>query len=182
MDKKIIFGTILALIAGLFVSGQQILQSPDYEAIGTCSADEIDKTYAALETQNLFKNATQSRVMYDFWHHHRFEDIKEPPKRRLDIKVKKAAYGIFSRHQTAAFACNHVSDLFATAPKTLTMPDMVRVLAPYQTKEEDIWATAACFSTLEVYSASPPTVENVRRYRELCKDRTQKRNQQARSG
>ena len=142
----------------------------DYSAQGTCSAIEIDKTYAAIDEMHDWHSAAVMRVRADMeTHAYRLQTLEGHLAEGINLWVDKRV----SKKRTAAFACNHAY-VRPSAGATLTrLPDVAVTLQRRTQSESEAWKLAQCLSN-SAYSARFPDgypIENIKAIRQLCSTR-----------
>lgn len=177
MKQTLIIGAILLLLAGGFSLNRLIWLSPDYAVVGTCTADEIDKTYAGLDYANGFVYAAGERASHELWVLHGGMDMHPNANsarrwKRSVFDLNRRIFQSISKRNTAAYVCNHVTSFFGTQPRLQTVPQTASAIAPFVREPQQAWPVATCVATIgRCFGQGRLTQETVNFASERCADR-----------
>ncbi len=159
---KVLTAVVVVLIAGSAWAGLSLVwPQQDYAAQGTCSAADIDKTYAALASLKDFRAAANERV-YD--EYHRFHRGEDGLLTSIQLKLNRFVDETFGRRQTAASLCNPPHVFFDGLKGNI--PATAKAIAPHLTTDDDPWKLATCAAMLDPYAPqelSPQSLAGLRR-------------------
>lgn len=117
--------------------------SPRYAEVGSCSAEQIEKTFAILKSEHLILEAARSRARYE---DSQFRSRSRTMQSALERAANLLPFISWDKKNTAAFYCNHAYVRFSGERPFRQLPPAVEWLAPRVQNEDEAWRLAACLS------------------------------------
>ena len=128
--------TAFGLWLGHFVWPQK-----DYASEGLCTVEQIDRTSAAIDAMNGWRDATIARVNAEAGVRS-LQTLESAIARSVNMQVDMR----FARRHTAAFSCGHAYVRFSIGRPITLLPQAVDRLEAAGMATKDAWTTAQCLS------------------------------------
>jgi len=161
-------GVAVAVAAfGLWL-GHFVWPQKDYAAEGLCTAEQIDRTYTAIEAMHGWRDATNIRVNTEAGVRP-LQTLEGAIARSVNMQIDMR----FARRQTAAFSCGHAYVQFSVGRPVTVLPQAVGRLKTAGMATEDAWTTAQCLSHRRYSPAYPSGYPeaDIEGLRKLCQAR-----------
>jgi hypothetical protein len=156
--------------------GHFVWPQKDYAAEGICTAEQIDRTYTAIEAMHGWHDATAMRVSAETAARP-LRTVQSAIARSVNLQVDMR----FARRHTAAFSCGHTYVRINAEKPFTVLPLAAARLRPLTGSPEESWKLAQCLAFRGYSPAFPDGTAplNIALLRKTCEIRAASRARQS---